>query len=87
LWEPMKVASRPSIPRAKLTVQEKVCYNLPTGHGQMLRVVGSLWESARFTSLRFPVDKTPEFSYMGLEPVDTGDPIDSKKDRKIKVSR
>jgi hypothetical protein len=36
-----------------------------TGHGQMLRVVGSLWEPTGFTSLRFPVDKTPEFGYTG----------------------
>jgi hypothetical protein len=31
----------------------------------MLRVVGSLGGSVRFTSLQFPVDKTPEFGYTG----------------------
>lgn len=40
-------------------------------------------ETKRTTSLQFPVDKTPEIGYMGLETVDTGDAIDSKKRREI----
>ena len=37
-----------------------------------------------FFLLRFPVDKTPEMGLYGVEAVDRGDCMDSRKDRKIK---
>jgi hypothetical protein len=49
----------------------------------MLRIDGSLLGIERLASLRFPVDKTSEIGYMGVETVDTGDAIDRKKRREI----
>ena len=40
--------------------------------------------SARLTSLRFPVDKTPEVGYMGWEQLTLATLTTVRKDRKIK---
>jgi hypothetical protein len=50
----------------------------------MLRVEGSLWGIERLTSLRFPVDKTPEIGYMGWNWLTQATLWTARKDRKIK---
>jgi hypothetical protein len=60
-------------------------YNLHAGHGQMLRVVGlPVRTSSGCTSLRFPVDKPPEFGYMGWRQLTQATRLTVRKDRKIK---
>ena len=50
----------------------------------MLRDVGSHRELEGGTSLRFPVDKTPEFGYMGWKRLTEATLSTVGKDRKIK---
>jgi hypothetical protein len=62
-----------------------LCYNSIAGHGQMLRVVRARignWMGR--TSLQFPVDKTPEFGYMGWKWLTQATLWTVRKDRKIK---
>jgi hypothetical protein len=49
----------------------------------MLRIDGSLLGIERLASLRFPVDKNLGNRLYGVETVDTGDAIDSKKRQEI----
>ena len=64
--------------------RREVLLQLQTGHGQMLRVVGLALGIGKGTSLRFPVDKTPEFGYTGWKRLTQATLLTVRKDSKIK---
>ena len=64
---------------------DSLCYNLIRGAWTDASGRGLAFEgSARLTSLRFPVDKTPEIGYMGWKQLTLATLTTVRKDRKIK---
>ena len=56
-----------------------LCYNLHAGHGQMLRVVGLPVRTRRDVLPYGFLSINPGIRLYGVEAVDTGDEVDSKK--------
>ena len=79
------VCSRRFFGRLSLTDQTMLCYNSTRGawtDAPGHRASGQ--DSSGCTSLRFPVDKTPEFGYMGWKQSIQATRLTVRKDRKIK---